>query len=116
MKVIELNGKKICIGGVGELYFTEGLPISMTMTYLKSKGIDTSILHVADELYKNGFGYKTIISKLIEDFADSGSETLDKEILTKFVTVDYETQREMLFDSLFKSRAEAYEYLKNNYK
>ena len=88
------------------MFFQEGLPIPIAIDRLKEQGYEVSILHVADECLKNGWSPETTVKKLREDFADS-LEVLDVKQLRKFCYACYEDQRDMIFNSLFKSIEEA---------
>lgn len=107
-----INNKKICLKGVGKMFYENGFPISMSIEYFKEKDIEVSILHVADECLKNGWSTKTIISKFKEDFEDCGKKLNIKE-LEIFCNSEYETQREILFKYLFCNNDIAIEFLKN---
>jgi alanyl-tRNA synthetase len=109
----EIAGKKICVKGIGKLFYEQGLPISMVTEVLKSKGIEVSVLHVADECLKNGWSAKTTNSKLVEDFQDSLDGNLNKSQLEKFCYAAYEEQREMIFNYLFHNREIASNWLRN---
>lgn len=43
------DNKLICLKGVGKMFYQEGFPISMIISYFKKQNIEVSILHVADE-------------------------------------------------------------------
>ena len=68
--VEQIGGRKICLKGVGKFFYQDGLPISISVSELKKKGIEVSILHVADECLKNGWNAKTTFNKLKADFED----------------------------------------------
>jgi alanyl-tRNA synthetase len=97
------NDRKICVKGIGRLFYEHGLPISVSVSELKSKGIEVSIIHVADECLKNGWSAKTTLNKLKADFEeDIDKENIyDLDLLERFVYSDYEQQREMIFKYLF---------------
>lgn len=98
--VQKIGGKIIAIRGVGKMFFQEGFPISMAVIELQKKGIEVSILHVADECLKNGWSAETTVRKLTDDFNDS-QEKLDEALLWSFCNNTYEGQREMIFNYLF---------------
>lgn len=110
--IVEKFGTKtIAIKGVAEMFFQEGLPIPIQIHKLRESGIEVSILHVADGCLKNGWSPKTTVRKLKDDFSDSG-EPLDIPLLERFCYADYESQREMIFEYLFKDRDEATNWLR----
>lgn len=103
----ELNIKKvgnrtICIGGLGKLFYQDGLPIGISAQLLKNEGIETSFYHVADELLKHGWSSDTVISKMTEEMQDdlNVDNTQIGEIIS-FCNADYKEQREMIFKFLF---------------
>ena len=99
--VIQKFGERnIAIKGIGKMFFQEGFPISMAVIELQKKGVEVSILHVADECLKNGWSAETTVRKLTDDFQDS-QEVLDKDLLSRFCYNTYEGQREMIFQYLF---------------
>lgn len=94
--------RRICLKGVGKMFYQEGFPISMAVSELNKQGIEVSILHVADECLKNGWSAKTTFNKLKADFEDDiDGNTYDLDLLEKFCWFDYESQREMIFQYLF---------------
>ena len=116
IRVEDFNGRKIAIKGIGKLFYQDGFPISMAISELKNKGIEVSMLHVADECLKNGWSPKTTINKLKADFEDDiDRNEIDVELLEKFCHAEYEDQREMIFNYLFSSREEAVNKFKNIY-
>jgi len=111
-KVIEIGDRKIVIGGVGKLFYQDGFPISICVTKLKAEGYEVSILHVADECMKNGWSAKTTYNKIKVDFEDDiegamlkvedKPSSYDWELLYQFCHSEYERQRDMIFEYLFK--------------
>lgn len=101
MKFVQIGTEKVCVKGVGKMFYQDGFPISLCVSELHKRGVKVSILHVADECLKNGWSADTILTKFKEDFADIG-EKLDMVILKSFCYASYEDQREMIFKSLFK--------------
>ena len=123
-KMITISGKQIVCGGIGRLFFEDGFPIHLSVDILKEKGIEVSYLHIADELYKNGWKPRAIINTLSQDFP--GCEELVTEFINAatmgekrddappagqewiYSKMGYEQQREMLFNFVFGfSSAEA---------
>ena len=103
--VIEIRHRKILVKGVGKLFYQEGYPISMAVSEFKKRGVEVSLLHVADECLKNGWSAKTTISKLKEDFKDDiDGNVFNIYELELFCESSYETQREMIFNYLFTSK------------
>ena len=113
----QFGERLICLKGVGKMFYQDGFPISMSITELNKKGIEVSLLHVADECLKNGWEEKTVIKKMQEDFKDSGDmqNKLDIKLIEKFCYSNYEDQREMIFNYLFKSVKEAKQTIKQYY-
>lgn len=100
----EINGRQVVVRGIGKMFYQDGFPIGIAVEKLRDMGIEVSWLHIADELQKNGWKARTILSRIGEDLADYGDELDAKAILTTielFLSVEYELQREMIFHSLF---------------
>lgn len=103
----QIGDRKICLQGIGKLFYQDGFPISMSVEKLKDRGIEVSILHVADECLKNGWTAKTTFNKISADFEDDiNKSTNDKGLLQKFCFASYEDQREMIFQYLFNDSPE----------
>lgn len=113
ISIVEIQGKKIAVKGVGEAFYRDGLPIPISIEELAKNGISVSILHVADECLKNGWSPETVLKKFREDFADSMSQGVDFEQLSKFCHATYEDQREIIFKSLFTNEDEAKDHLRS---
>lgn len=113
----KIGGRSICLRGIGKLFYQEGFPILIAITELKKKGIEVSILHVADECLKNGWSPKTTLSKLKEDFEDGIDKNVyDMDLLYKFCHADYDEQRRIIFNYLFGSEAIALDWARNKMK
>lgn len=109
MRIIETNGRKIVIEGVGKLFYESGFPISMSIEHLTEKGHEVSVYHVVDELIKHGWSNKTILSKIKDDFGDMKSEIpIDIE---KYISSSYDDQRQMIFDYLWGSVENVWHFL-----
>jgi len=112
-KFVEVYNKIICVGGVGKLFYQEGFPIAMTVEEFSNKGIEISFLHLVNELWDNGWGWKTIESKLkgeLQDDINNQLSGLDLELLKQFydnleqprrANGGYEASREMYFQYLY---------------
>jgi hypothetical protein len=99
-KIEQIGDKLICLKGIGKMFYQNGFPIAMAISNFKSKGIDVSLLHIADECLKHGWSSETTFKKLREDIVDGNFET-NLEQLELFCYSNYETQRVMIFESLF---------------
>jgi hypothetical protein len=102
----------ICIKGVGKMFYQGGFPLAVSINKFKEYGIEVSLLHVVEELWDNGWSWKTIESKLTGELSDDIDKTLDInfETLEKFYSCleqpyrgngGYEQSREMIFEYLF---------------
>lgn len=81
IEVIEIGDRMICVKGIGKLFYQEGFPIYMSIDILKEKGIEVSLLHIADELYKNGWEPKTILQKLRQELSNDNDYKLVEEFI-----------------------------------
>lgn len=113
IKIIDVNGRRIAIGNIGKLFYQEGFPISMSIFKLKEQNIETSLYHVADECLKNGWSPATVYKKMVNDLEGEG---IDKEELHTFCFAEYEKQRELIFNYLFDSEEDGFNYFKNKLK
>ena len=119
IQIIEIEDRTIAIKGIGRMFYEEGFPISMAIEELSKKGIEVSLLHIADECLKNGIPPKTVINKIKQDIdedinKDSNKTSVTFEQLSEFCEADYDRQREMLFNYLFGSRETAADWLREN--
>lgn len=104
----KIGDRTICLKGIGKMFFQEGFPISMAVSILKKKGIEVSIIHVADECLKNGWSPKTTFNKLKVDFEDdTENNTYDLKLLKTFCNSSYEEQREIIFQYLFNTSTDS---------
>ena len=110
----KFGDRLICLKGVGKLFYQDGFPISISISELKKKGIEVSILHVADECLKNGWSAKTTFNNLKTDMEeDIDRNAYDISLLKSFCYADYERQREMIFEYLFNnSKEEAMKFMR----
>ncbi len=67
-KCVNINGENIIVGGIGKMFYEDGFPIHISIDIAKDKGYKISPLHIADELYKNGWKERAIVNTLREDF------------------------------------------------
>lgn len=112
--VTNVGGRKVCIGGIGKLFYENGFPISMAVSELKKRGIEVSIFHVADECLKNGWPPETTYRKLVDDFSqDIDKNEIDLSALEKFCNETYENQRTIIFEYLFPNTEVAKDWLSN---
>jgi len=112
INIFDFDGRLVAIGGIGKLFYESGFPISMSVSELRKRGIEVSMLHVADECMKNGWSAKTTIAKLVADFEDDiDGNSVNLDDLIKFCNSSYEEQREMIFEYLFKSADSAREFV-----
>jgi len=111
----KIGNRTLCLKGVGKMFFQEGFPISLAISNLHKKGIEVSIIHVADECLKNGWSPKTTFNKLKADFEDDTEHNkYDLKLLKEFCFSDYDTQRELIFQYLFNTSTDDVRNNKNN--
>ncbi len=117
IETITIGDRKIAVKGVGVHFYQNGFPIDVSVDELKDQGIEVSYLHVADELYKNGWPKKRVIKTLENVFPDHVAEidtflsaatsgepqTATPETGQEFIYSEsgYENQREILFKWLW---------------
>jgi hypothetical protein len=100
----KFENRIILLRGIGKMFYQDGFPISVSVSELKRKGIEVSILHVADECLKNGWSAKTTYNKLKADFEDDiDGNDYDLPLLKQFCYSDYGGQREMILKYLFNN-------------
>jgi len=95
--VVEIDSRKICVKGIGKLFYQDGFPISFTIDVLKDEDIIPSPYHIADELLKIGWTPKAVINRINADIPDIEKYNVD---LNLFCNSTYEEQREMIFNYL----------------
>lgn len=100
LETATINGVDIVVKGIGKMFFQEGIPIGIVVKQIQGKGIKVSVLHIADELLKNGWKPERVIISLTHEFNDS-SVSIDTHLLMDFCYADYEAQRDLIFESLF---------------
>lgn len=104
-EVIEIDGRKIVIRGIGKSFYQDGFPIAMAVSMFLEKGFSVSLFHLADELLKNGWSPDRVMKTLSAELADTiqGDQKIyfDPMSLSVFCHADYEAQRLMIFDDLF---------------
>jgi hypothetical protein len=114
IKIIKIGDRSIAIKGIGKMFYQDGFPLNMAISQLADSGIEVSLFHVADELIKTGdFGlnkrgesvaYNRLSAALDDSIKGDIKPPTSKEELYKFCYADYETQREMIFNYLYKDR------------
>lgn len=97
MNVIVVGDRSICISGIGKMFYQDGFPIEISVAHLKDKGIEVSLFHVADELLKNGWNAKSVISRFSEEFGEH------KKDIEAFCLATYEEQRKIIYEYLYPS-------------
>ena len=112
MRIEKINNRLICIGGIGKMFYQDGFPISMAISELKAKGIEVSIMHIADECMKHGWSAKTTFNKLKSDIEDDIiGHNIELQLIEAFCYADYDTQRTMIFDYLFTDKETSKKWL-----
>jgi hypothetical protein len=102
IRIENIDGRKICVAGIGKMFYQDGFPISVAISELAKHGVEVSIFHVADECLKHGWNCKTTFNKLKTDLEeDIDKNNIDVSLLQKFIYSDYLQQREMIYQYLF---------------
>jgi len=123
IEILETNNRKIVIKGIGRMFYQNGFPVSMAISKFRESGIEVSILHVADELLKQGdfgmdrktgeFRCYSLLKDQLEDCAIDGIDTrADVAMVYLFCWSSYEQQREMIFNYLWKDVNAAKDFFK----
>jgi hypothetical protein len=74
---LTIENKQV-LGGIGKLFFQEGIPLSIIFDGCREKEVIPSWLHLYDELKGNGMSHKRIIHTLNEHIFESyGKEFRD---------------------------------------
>lgn len=98
---IVIGNRTIIVKGIAKMFYQDGIPIGICVNQLVNRGYEVSWLHIADQCLKNGWSSRTVIKKLREEAYDSGCD-YNPEIIEHFCNIDYESQREMIFEYLFR--------------
>lgn len=101
---IEIGGTSIVIKGIGRAFYSGGFPIALGIDNAIKLGYEVSMFHLADELLKNGWSAKTVIRKLKEEKDLDINGNMNMEGVEEFCMKEYEEQRAMIFDYLWKGR------------
>lgn len=108
-ETIFIGDRTIVVKGIGKMFYQDGFPIAMSVSFFRSKGFEPSLLHIADELLKNGWSAervcRTIETSFQEDI-ETGIHDYDSLQVQHFCFSTYEGQREMIFDYLFGGNRE----------
>ena len=110
LKSVIIDNRNIIIGGLGKMFYQNGLPLQVSIERCKQEGFEVSLFHIADEFLKNGWKTKTVITKLRDEL----DRSYNLEELEKFVEMEYEEQRDMIFKYLFSNSFSAEKYLREN--
>lgn len=116
MIIKQFNNRRICVSGVAKAFYQDGFPLSLAVSHLKSQGVEVSLYHVVEELWDNGWNWKTIESKLKGELQDDidGDLSVDFIKLKEFYDCleqpfrangGYEKSRSIIFNYLFGSDA-----------
>lgn len=98
----QFGDRRICIRGIGKMFYQDGFPISFAINEFNKKGIEVSILHIADECLKHGWLPETTYVKLTDELRKDLTNN-SKAQLKKFCYATYEEQRAMIFEYLFRN-------------
>src|SRR5690349_9055768 len=119
LEFTQIGNRSICLRGIGKMFYQEGLPIGISIKQLLSKGYEISLLHIADELLKNGWSPERVILTLTTELQDSVADGVnifvDYAAISSFCFKEYEDQREMIFKYLFGNKESGVEWLKNKF-
>lgn len=113
---VEINGQRIVIKGIGQSFYENGYPVCAGVDDAVNNGCTkVSMMHVADELLKNGFSPKAVVNKLKEEKSLDIQNNMDISGVEKFCHSSYEDQREQIFKYLFSDKLNASNWFRNKY-
>lgn len=96
----QFGDRRICIKGIGKMFYQDGFPISISIERFHKERIEVSLLHVADECLKHGWSAETTYVKLTDELGENLTYN-SKNRLKEFCFSSYEKQRAMIFEYLF---------------
>jgi len=120
---MKIKDRKIITKNIGELFYKNGLPLSISITKANEQNIEVSLFHVVEEFWNNGWSWKTIENKFKGEIEDDKRLKIDFEKLKYFYECleqpkrangGYEESREIIFKYLFENEEVAkkwYEFL-----
>lgn len=111
IKIINIGNRRVCVSGIGKMFYQDGFPISMAISVLAESGIEVSLYHVFDELSRSG-GFPitkrgedraltAIISSINDRIQGENAGEITEDELTRYSKMNYEDQREEIFQYLF---------------
>jgi 4-hydroxy-3-methylbut-2-enyl diphosphate reductase IspH len=98
----QFGDRKICIKGIGKMFYQDGIPISIAIEEFHRKRIFVSLIHIADECLKYGWSAQTTYSRITDDLNENLTDNSRKR-LKDFCYATYEEQRAMIFEYLFEN-------------
>lgn len=112
-EIVSIGNRTIVIKGVARSFYEGGFPISISMEEFSKRGIEVSLLHLAEQCWENGWSTETILKKLKGECDLDINKVMGAihwETLEKFCNCleqpkrangGYEESREMIFQYLF---------------
>lgn len=106
------------VKGAATLFYQDGFPLSLTIEEFNNRGIEVSLLHIADQCWNNGWSPKTILNKVRGECGldiNKVMSGIDWNELEHFCDCleqpkrslgGYEESREMIFKYLFGDNPE----------
>ena len=121
--IIKIGDRKVVTKGIGELFYKNGLPLSISIAKVNEQGMEVSLFHIVEEFWNNGWSWKTIESKFTGEIENDKRLKIDFEKLKYFYNCleqpkrangGYEESREIIFKYLFNGEEAAKKWLKQN--
>jgi hypothetical protein len=108
LTIIETAHGLTCVKGVSQCYFQNGIPVGLTVDELDKwpHKVHVSQLNLADQFQKAGWGDDKIIALLKEEYRFTRVE-FQEQLVRDFLNKDYDAQREMIFQYLWKGDPKA---------
>ena len=112
-EIVQVGERSIVVKGVARLFYEDGFPLSLAIDEFKSRGMEVSLYHVADQCWNNGWSPETILKKFRGECdidINKSMSGIDWPNLERFCSLidqpqrsngGYEKSREMIFEYLF---------------
>lgn len=108
LRVVQIDGRQICVRGIGKFYTEVGLPINITIEKMKNKGLEVSLYHLVEELFDMGFNAKRIANILISELDNEH----DKSVIIRYLESTDKEKLQLIQDFMFLNSENALKWLR----